>query len=317
MKYSFENQMTDPNRSSEGDKFMSDYQITCCSTVDLTAERLREREIAWACFHLSVGEDTYTDDFGQSIATKEIYRRMLAGEETKTSQVSIGEYEELFRPFLEAGKDILHLALSSGISGTVNSARIAAEDLAAEYPDRKIFVVDTLCASSGYGMFAEMAADLRDAGKSIEEVRDFLLAERTHIQHWFFTSDLTFFIRGGRVSRTAGFIGKVMNICPLLDVNRQGGLLPREKVRTKKAVIRRTVEIMKSLAENGTAYSGRCYISHSECPEDAEAVRGLVEKTFPGLQGKVQIFPIGPTISCHTGPGTVALFYVGKERENG
>lgn len=296
---------------------MSDYQITCCSTVDLTAERLREREVSWACFHLSVGNDTYTDDFGRSIATKEIYRRMLAGEDTKTSQVSIGEYEELFRPFLEAGKDVLHIALSSGISGTVNSARIAAEDLAEEFPGRKIFVVDSLCASSGYGMLVEMAADLRDAGKSIGEARDILEVEKLHIQHWFFTSDLTFFIRGGRVSRTAGFIGKVMNICPLLDVNSKGGLSPREKVRSKKAVIRRTVEIMKNLAENGTAYSGPCYISHSECAEDAEAVRELVEETFPALKGKVRIFPIGPTISCHTGPGTVALFYRGKERTDG
>lgn len=293
---------------------MADFVITCCSTADLSAERMEERGIPYVCFHLSVGEDEYLDDYGRSIETKEIYRRMLAGEMTKTSQVSIGGYEEFFRPLLESGKDILHLSLSSGISGTFNSASLAARDLADEYPERKIYVVDSLCASSGYGMFVEMAADERDEGKTIEQVRDDVLKLRTHIQHWFFTSDLEFLIRGGRISKTAGFIGKVMNICPLLTVDAEGKLQPKEKVRTKKAVVRRIAEIMKNQAEGGTGYSGRCYICHSECMEDAEALRNRIEETFPHLKGKVEIFPIGPTIACHTGPGTVAVFFVGKER---
>lgn len=294
---------------------MADYVITCCSAVDLTAERLRERQIPYVCFHLTVGKDEYMDDLWQSVAPAALYRRMLDGEITKTSQVSIGDYEEMFRGVLKQGKDLIHIALSSGISGTANSAALAARDLADEFPERKIYVIDSLCASSGYGLLVEEAADRRDKGMEIDALRDWITENRLRVQHWFFTTDLEFFIRGGRISKTAGFIGKVMNICPLLTVDTAGRLKPKEKIRSKRAVIRRTVEKMKLLADNGTDYGGRCYICHSECMDDAEELRSEVEMTFPKLAGRVEIYPIGPTIGCHTGPGTVAVFFLGKKRE--
>jgi DegV family protein with EDD domain len=293
---------------------MNTYILSCCSTIDLTEQWTKDREVYPCYFHLRLGEQEYLDDFAKSIATDEIYRRMLAGENSQTSQVNIEEYEQHFRKFLDAGKDILHVTLSSGISGTFNSAKIAAEDLREEYPDRKIYIVDSLGASSGYGLLMDALCDLRDQGMDIDALYHWAEEHKHMVQSWFFTSDLTFFIRGGRISKAAGFRGKVLNICPLLTIAADGTLKPMEKVRGKKPVIHKTEAKMEELAENGLAYSGKCFISHSECPEDAQHLADLITSRFPNLNGKVQIYPIGPTIGCHTGPGTVALFFFGKER---
>jgi DegV family protein with EDD domain len=295
---------------------MSDYILSCCSTADLSAELMEARDIHYICFHYEVDGTTYPDDLGQSIPFSRFYQMMRDGAMTRTSQVAAGEYEEYFESFLREGKDILHLTLSSGISGTLNSAMIAAEDLREKYPERKIYIVDSLAASSGYGLFMDRLADLRDSGMSIDEVRDWAEDNKLKCLHWFFTSDLTFFIRGGRVSKASGMIGQVLNICPLLNVDAQGKLIPREKHRGKKKVIHAIVQKMKEQAENGLDYSGKCFISQSDCLSDARAVADAVEAAFPKLDGKVRIFDIGTTIGSHTGPGTVALFFWGQERRN-
>ena len=157
-------------------------------------------------------------------------------------------------------------------------------------------------------------ADLRDEGKTIDEVHDFAEAHKLNLHHWFFSTDLTFYIKGGRVTKTAGFVGTLLKICPLLNMDDLGRLIPRYKIRTKQAVIRQIVEKMKEHAEGGLDYSGKCYISNSDCPEDARAVADLVEQTFPKLNGRVEINSVGTTIGSHTGPGTVALFFWGDER---
>ena len=293
---------------------MAEYCISCCSTADLTKEYFEKRGIRYVCFHYELGGKDYLDDLGQTMPPAELYRRMLAGEDAKTSQVSIGEYTDLFREILNEGKDVLHLTLSSGISGTYNSARIAADQLKDEYPDRKIYVVDSLAASSGYGFLVDRVADMKDEGKDIDELYNWVCENKKKVQHWFFTSDLTFFIKGGRVSKAAGFFGGMLGICPLLNVDYEGRLIAREKVRSKRKVIQRIVQKMEENAEDGLAYSGKCFISQSECMEDAKAVAALIESRFPNLNGKVQIYPIGATIGSHTGPGTVALFFWGKER---
>ena len=293
---------------------MAEYCISCCSTADLTKEYFDKRGIRYVCFHYELGGTDYLDDLGQTMPPAELYRRMLAGEDVKTSQVSIGEYADFFRKIFDEGKDILHLTLSSGISGSYNSACIAAEQVREEYPNRKIYVVDSLAASSGYGLLVDTLADRRDAGESIDELYAWVCENKKKLQHWFFTSDLTFFIRGGRVSKAAGFFGGMLGICPLLNVDYEGHLTAREKVRTKKKVIQRIVQKMEENAEGGLAYSGKCYICQSECMDDAQAVAMLVESRFPNLNGKVEIYPIGATIGSHTGPGTVALFFWGKER---
>ena len=239
---------------------------------------------------------------------------MDAGSTTKTSQVTINEYTDYFRGVLSDGRDLLHVTLSSGLSGTYNSAMIAKEIVEEEYPDRKIFVLDSLAASSGFGLLVDKLADMRDAGIGIEEVYQWGEEHKLNLHHWFFSTDLTYYIRGGRVSRTAGAIGTMLNICPLLNVDFEGHLIPREKVRTKKKVLRRTVEKMLQFADDGKDYSGRVFISHSLCEEDARELLRMVEEKFPKIDGPIHLFSIGATIGSHTGPGTVALFFWGSKR---
>ncbi len=293
---------------------MSDFVLTCCSTVDLSNEYLKERNLPYVSFHVQLGKDTYADDMGQSITQEELFKRMLDGEDAKTSQVTVQQYIDFFKEFLEEGKDVLHIALSSGISGTYNSACVAAEELKEEYPERKLYIVDSYAASAGFGLIMETLADMRDNSADIEELRSWIETNKKRMHHWFFTTDLTFFIKGGRVSKTSGVVGNLLGICPLLNVDNEGKLVPREKVRGKKKVIKRTLEKMIEHAENGTEYSGKCFISQAGCYDDARALADKIDETFPSLDEKVQIYPIGATIGCHTGPGTVALFFWGDER---
>ena len=291
---------------------MAAYGLSCCSTVDLSRQWAEERDVKLAYFHFFLGEKEYLDDFYESIRPEELYQRMLAGEMTRTSQVNVEEYKALFRSVLSKGRDLLHITLSSGISGSINSARIAAEEMREEFPERKVYVLDSLNASSGYGLLVDRAADLRDAGMGIEELYEELQRLVARQQSWFFTSDLTFFIRGGRVSKAAGWIGSLLNICPLLRVAEDGSLKAVEKVRGKKRVMDRILQKMEELCKDGRDYSDKCFISHSDCREDAELLRVELRKRFLKLK-TAEIFPIGSTIGCHTGPGTVALFFFGRE----
>lgn len=293
---------------------MSKYIISCCSTADLSKEHFEKINVHYICFHYELDGVPYPDDLGQTIPFDEFYQKMADGADTKTSQINADEFEEYFTPFLEDGYDILHVSLSSGITGVVNSANLAKSILEEKYPDRKIYIVDSLGASSGYGLIMDTLAGLRDEGKTIDEVYNFTEKHKLNLHHWFFSTDLTFYIKGGRISKTAGTIGSVLNICPLLNMDNKGKLIPRFKIRGKKKVIQEIVKKMEENAEDGLDYSGKCYISQSACYEDAKAVANLVEAKFPKLNGKVLINSIGTTIGSHTGPGTVALFFWGKER---
>ncbi len=293
---------------------MSDYVISCCSTADLSKEHFEKIDVHYCCFHYEMDGVQYLDDLGQSMDFDVFYQRMTDGAMTKTSQINADEYEEYFTQFLSQGKDIIHLTLSSGISGTFNSANLAKALLEDKYPDRKIYVIDSLAASSGYGLLVDHLAAMRDSGATIDELAAWVEEHKLNLNHWFFSSDLTFFIRGGRISKAAGAVGTVLNICPLMNVDFEGRLIPRYKIRTKKKVIQAIVDKMAEQAEGGTDYSGKCFISHSACEEDAKAVAALVEERFPNLNGHVLINSIGTTIGSHTGPGTVALFFWGQKR---
>ncbi len=293
---------------------MGDYIISCCSTADLTAEHFEKRDINYICFHFELDGKQYTDDLGKSIAFHDFYQAMVNGSETKTSQVNADEYKEYFDGFLKEGKDILHVCLSSGISGSINSAMIAKAELEEKYPERKIYIVDSLGASSGFGLFVDKLADLREQGMGIDEVYAWAQENKLKLHHWFFSTDLTFFVKGGRVSKASGFVGTMLNICPLLNMDHEGHLIPRYKIRTKKKVIKAIVDKMEEHAQGGLDYSGKCFISQSDCYEDARAVADMVEERFPKLDGKVEINYVGTTIGSHTGPGTVALFFWGDER---
>ena len=293
---------------------MSNYILSCCSTADLTKEHFENRQIPYVCFHYYIDGVEYTDDLGQSVSFEDFYQKIADGAEPTTAQVNADEYKAFFRPYLESGKDIVHVSLSSGISGSYNSANIAKAELEQELPERKIFVIDSKAASSGYGLFMDILADARDAGKSAEELAAYAEEIKLNIHHWFFSSDLTSFIRGGRISKTAGFFGSMLGVCPLLNMDNEGRLIPREKIRTKKKVKLAIVDKMKKHAKDGINYSGKCYISQSACYEDARDVADMIEAAFPNLNGKVLINYVGTTIGSHTGRGTVALFFVGDER---
>ena len=239
---------------------------------------------------------------------------MVAGADTKTSQVNAIEFEEYFESFLKEGKDILHVSVSSGVSGTYNSANIARNELLERYPERKILIVDSLGGSSGSGLMMEKLADLRDEGKSMEEIYEWVEEHKLELQHWLFSTDLTFFVRGGRISKTSGFVGSLLNICPLMDVSADGKITPRRKIRTKKKVMEALVEQMETLAKNGLEYCDRCFVCHSGCLEDAKKVAGMIKERFKRIKGEVEIFNIGPAIGCHAGPGTVGLFFWGQKR---
>lgn len=293
---------------------MSNFVLSCCTTVDLAKKHLEDRNIKFLPFHFYMDGVHYYDDLGETISYVDFYKAMLAGVDTKTSQINASEYEEYFKKFLEEGKDILHINLSSGISGSHNSANIAKTMLEEEYPDRKIYVIDSLGAASGFGLLVDKAADLRDAGMSIDELAAWITEHRLQVQTWFYSSDLTFFVKGGRVSKAAGLIGGALSICPVLNIDKEGKLSVNQKVRTKKKAIKTLVDIMEENAENGLAYADKCYICHSMCLEDAQTMAAMVEERFPNLKEPVLINNIGTTIGSHTGPGTVALFYWGKER---
>ncbi len=293
---------------------MGKFVLTCCSTADLSKEYFERRQIPVIFFHFELDGVSYLDDCGESVPPEELFRRMDAGASTHTSQVSVGEYAEFWRKLLKEGKDVLHVTLSSGISGSCQSAMIAKEDLAKEFPDRKICVVDSLGASSGYGLLVDALADMRDEGKSIDEVYEWAEKNKLRMHHWFFSTDLTYYIRGGRVSKGAGLVGQMLNICPLLNMDNLGRLIPREKIRGKKKVMLRTLEKMKEHAQGGTDYSGKCFMCQSMCQEDAAQLAEMIEKEFPKLNGKVEIYPIGATIGSHTGPGTISIFFWGDER---
>ncbi len=293
---------------------MSNYCLTCCSTADLSKEYLEKRDVKYACFHFELDGKDHLDDMWQSMSPKDLYDQMLAGASAKTSQIPMVEYEEFFESILKEGKDILHLSLSSGLSGSCSSAKVVAEELKERYPDRKIYVVDSLAASSGYGLFVDTLADMRDEGMDIDTLFNWAEAHKLNMHHWFFSSDLTFYIRGGRVSKASGTIGTILGICPLLNVNNTGHLIPREKVRSKKRAIQRVVDKMAEHADNGTEYSGKCFVSHSLIDEDAQKVVELIEKTFPNLAEKPKCFPIGATVGAHSGPGTIAVFFWGDKR---
>ena len=290
------------------------YVLTCCSTVDMPRDYMTQRNIPYVCFHFTMDGVDYPDDLGRSMPFDEFYGRIAAGAMPTTSQVNVTQFTEFFEPFLQSGKDILHMSLSSGLSGSYGSACVAKEELGKKYPDRKIFIVDGMAASSGYGLLMDMAADLRDAGEDIEALHNWLEENKLNVHHWFFSTDLAHYKRGGRISASAAVFGTMLGICPLLNMDYAGRLTNRTKVRGKKQVIQQIVERMKKHAENGTAYSGKCFISNSACYEDARAVADLLEAAFPQLAAPVMINSVGTVIGAHTGPGTVALFFVGDKR---
>jgi len=295
---------------------MPDFVLTCCSTADMPYQYFEKRKIPFICFHYHMDGKEYADDLGQTIPFEEFYARIAAGAMPTTSQVNAGEFIDFFEPFLKDGKDILHISLSTGLSGSYNSACIAGDELLSKYPGRKILIVDSLAASSGYGLLTDAAADMRDRGAAIEDIYAWLEENKLNVHHWFFSTDLRHYKRGGRISAASAMMGTLLNICPLLNVSYEGKLVPRTKIRGKKRVIIEMLRMMEEHAQNGADYSGKCFISNSACYDDALQLADLIEEKFPLLDGPVMINSIGAVIGSHTGPGTVALFFFGDKRQD-
>ncbi len=294
---------------------MHDYILSCCSAADITQEKLDAMDVRLLKNDFSMDGVPYKDDLGKTMSYKEFYDRIRAGQISATSQINPEEYIEYFtRLFEEEGKDILHVCLSSGLSGTFQSALAAAETLKERFPERKLLIVDSRGASSGYGLLMETLAGMRDEGKTIDELFDWALNNRLRIQHLFCSTTLTYYVRGGRISPAAGKIGNLLGICPVMRMDHPGHLAVYSRVRTKKRALRALVDQMAELADDGERYSGRVFISHSDCPEDAESVKAQIQERFPHIKGEIETYNIGAIIGCHAGPGTVAVFFFGRER---
>ena len=294
---------------------MANYIIATCSTADISVEQMTEYNAEYIQFSYFVNEKEYKDDLGVSVTHKQFYDMMRQGYDTKTTQPNMESYKEFLSQFLKDGYDVIFLNLSSGLSGAQASAKMAEAELRLEYPERKIYVVDSLGASSGMGLLLDKMVELKNKGMSIDDLYMWTENNKLKVHHWFFSTDLTFFVKGGRVSRVAGWFGTILKICPLLNVDKNGKLVPREKIRGKKAVMAQIVKKMVENVQDGENYSGKCFISHSDCYEDAQTVATMIKEKFPRLDGEVVINYIGTTIGSHTGPGTVAVFFFGKERD--
>ena len=220
---------------------MNNYVISCCSPVDYAKEDLAALDVETIYFHIILDGKDYLDDFGQTLSAEALLDAQRAGRDVKTSQISVGEYKDFFRPFLEAGRNILHITVSSGLSGTFNAANLAAHHLMEEFPERKVIVVDSLGGSCGYGMIVEEAALMRKAGKNIEEVRDWIEEHRLEVEHFFFSHDLTHFIKGGRIPRYVGLLAQKIKICPIMVGDTKGRIVMSDKIRTKKKAVQRAV----------------------------------------------------------------------------
>ncbi len=294
---------------------MQPYVLTCCSTADLSKAYFEARGIPYVCFHFTIDGVEYPDDLGQSMPFDAFYARIAAGAMPTTSLVNTAQFLAFFEPFLKDGKDILHLSFSSGLSGTYAAALLAQEELKQRYPERTLTIVDSLGASSGYGLMVDTLADMRDRGVSLAESAAWIEQHKLNMHHWFFSTDLTHYKRGGRISQTAFVVGSILSINPLMNMDDGGHLTPRFKINGKKRVMREIVKQMEMHADNGLAYDQKCFISNSACMEDAMSVAALVESTFPKLNGKVLINSVGTVVGSHTGPGTVALFFWGDSRK--
>ena len=290
---------------------MSNYVIVTDSSCDLPAYLVEELEIHSVPLAFLFGEKTYYNyPDNREMAPKTFYDRLRGGEMATTNAVNVGQVTDFLTPFLEQGLDVLILGFSSGLSTSYNSYCIAAEDVAEQYPDRTIRVVDTLCASLGQGMLVYQAAKLRQAGKSLEEVRDWVEQNKLRQCHWFTVNDLFFLKRGGRVSAATAVVGTMLQIKPVLHVDDEGHLINVAKARGRKASLLALVDKVGQLGED--VANQTMFISHSDCEEDAQFVADQIKQRYGTKE--IILNYIGPVIGAHTGPGCVALFFMGKHR---
>lgn len=289
---------------------MQKFVITTENTTDLPKEYYEENDVQYMYLPCTMDGVVYNKE--NDIHFKQFYDQMREGSMPTTSQINSEDAIEVWRPFLEEGKEILHLAFSSGLSGSYNSAMIAANEMREEYPGCKIIVIDSLCASLGQGLFIDKAVQLRKEGRTLEEAANWLEEHKLNMVHLVTVNDLNHLHRGGRVSKVSAVLGTMINIKPIIQVNNEGRLIPVDKVRGRKRSLTTIVDMMEEQIKGYEDMNTAIFISHSDCEEDAEFVAELIQERF-GYKDFL-INTIGSTIGAHTGPGTVALFFWGDHR---
>lgn len=289
------------------------YVLTCESPCDLGLEHLRAIRVPFACFHFYVNGEEFTDDCYESMSPQDFYAHMEAGDKISTSQISPGEYRALWEPYLARGLDVLHVTTSSGISGTYNSAVLAAQEAMAEQPERKVHVVDSNMVSAGYGLLVDTLASKRDEGLTVDELHDWAEANKFKQHFWFYAGQLKYLVAGGRVSKTSGFVGKLLKICPVLYWDQVGHPIHFSNVRTARKANRAMVDRMEAEASGGLAYAGKCFISHSAAPELAADLKVCIEQRFCRLAEPVRVLNVGPTIGDYTGPTSLSIAFWSDE----
>jgi len=291
------------------------YILSCCSTSDLSLKEYKELDIEHIAFHYYMDNVEHIDDNFTSITSDAFYNAMASGVKTRTSQVNVEEFLNYFESFLKDGNDIIHLTLSSGISGVINSATTAATILSEKYPDRKIYIVDSLCGSGGYALLMYKLSELRKNKASIEEVKTYAENNRLRIIHHLFPSDLRYFFSGGRVRKAVGFISNIIHFCPIIEANKEGKMVFKKQAIGKRKAIFELYNLLKETADNGLNYNDLFIIAHAHMKDEAESFKIQIEGEFINLKDKIKIMEIGTTMGSHCGPGTMMLNYFGKRRD--
>lgn len=293
---------------------MEDYILSCSSTADMTNGYYSSRDIHHIDSTYSIDGQIYDESMGESVPLSDFYEKIRNGINPTTSQIDMADYKEYFKKFLEDGKDVLHICLSSSISDSYLTATAAAEELKGEYPERQLHVVDSLSASAGMGLLIDILADKRDEGMPIDRLKLYAENSKKYINHWFFSTDLTTYLKEESLTNFTYKIGKTLNFCPLMCVDGDGKLVVIEKVKTKKKTMEAIVSRMEVQAVDGKRYTGKCFISHADSEKEATKLASMLEARFPNLKGNVEVKEIGHIIGAHTGPGTVAVFFIGDKR---
>lgn len=287
---------------------MQNFVIGTCSTSDLPQHYIDKNEIAIVKFTFTIDHKEYKDG---EMDAKAFFDMEREGHTPTTSQVTPDEYYQLFDEILSSGQDLLYIAFSSGLSGSCNNAKLVADDMRTKYPDRKLFVIDSLCASLGQGLLVDYAVKMRAAGKTINETAKWIEANKLGLNHWFTVDSLNHLKRGGRVTGAAAFVGNLLHIKPVLNVDYEGHLIPREKEQGRKKALKCLVDKMSEYVYKPEGQS--IFISHGDDIEAAEKVAAMVKERFPEV-GEIMVSMLGTVIGAHSGPGTIALFFMGKSR---
>lgn len=288
---------------------MRDYVIFVDSACDISCDILNEWGVKYCTLSLAFNDDPneYQD---HDIPAAEFYNKMRNGAQPKTSAANMGKFCDAFESIVKEGYDILYLAFSSGLSATVNFAREAAEEIMSEYEGSKVVVVDSLCASAGYGLLLKLLVDKKNEGASIDEAADYAEKTKINVCHWFTVDDLKYLKAGGRISATTALLGGMLNIKPVMKMDNNGKLISVSKVRGRKAAIKAIANLYMETAIDKK--DGVVFISHGDCIDDANLLADMIKENS-GASVQITTY-VGPVIGSHSGPGTLALFFLANER---